>query len=198
MARRSDHTREELTAIAVMAGQEIMAEDGFSQFSARKVARHIGYTIGTIYNVFGTHDNFLLNVNAVTLDDMTHHFYKNVSDSASEREHIHQLANAYLTFAQENRNRWSALFEHVMPEDSKIPQWYDEKIKLLFQAVEVPFLSMGLSAEDASKSARTIWAGVHGICSLGLAGKLDIVGVNSIQDLLNHLIDTHLKGLKID
>ena len=53
MARRNDHTRDELKEMAISAGQSIIIHEGFNKFSARKVARNIGYTVGTIYNIVG-------------------------------------------------------------------------------------------------------------------------------------------------
>lgn len=44
-----------------------MDEVGFAHFSAREVAKRIGYSIGTIYNVFGSYDAFILAINGRTL-----------------------------------------------------------------------------------------------------------------------------------
>ena len=52
MARRNDNSRDELKEMSIAAGQEIILAEGFASFSARKVAKNIGYTIGTIYNIF--------------------------------------------------------------------------------------------------------------------------------------------------
>ncbi|MDA0782500.1 MAG: TetR/AcrR family transcriptional regulator [Proteobacteria bacterium] len=114
MARRSDYTREELVEMAIAAGQKIIAEQGFSGFSARKVAKAIGYTIGTIYNIFESHNNFILHINAVTLRDIAY-FLEEKAIGKNESA-IKQLAEAYTQFAKNNYNRWSALFEHRLPE----------------------------------------------------------------------------------
>ena len=53
MGRRSDHSRTELEELIVAAGHRLMEETGFAGFSAREVARRIGYSIGTIYNGMG-------------------------------------------------------------------------------------------------------------------------------------------------
>src|SRR5207253_2291494 len=50
MARRSDHTRAELEALILDEGHRLMAETGYARFSAREVAKRVGYSIGTIYN----------------------------------------------------------------------------------------------------------------------------------------------------
>ena len=52
MARRSDHSREELYELALEKAGEIAEKEGLRGLTARGVAREIGYTIGTLYNIF--------------------------------------------------------------------------------------------------------------------------------------------------
>src|SRR5687767_12593733 len=67
MGRRSDHSRAELEELILLAGEAHLAQVGFAAFSAREVAKRIGYSIGTIYNVFGSYDRLVLAINARTL-----------------------------------------------------------------------------------------------------------------------------------
>lgn len=195
MARRSDYTREELKKMAISAGQKLITEEGFAEFSARKVARAIGYTIGTIYNIFTSHDDFILHINAVTLQDMAGFLEKKVK--GSDEEAIKHLAYGYIEFAQNNYNRWSALFEHRLPNGEEVPAWYQQHIKKLFDMVEQYFEEIISDKKQAEVAAKTIWAGIHGICQLILTGKLDTVGVKSMQELTDSLIDNYIKGTKV-
>ena len=68
MARRSDHTRGELRALFIAAGHGLMAETGFARFSGREVAKRAGYTVGSIYNVFGSLDLLLVAINTRTFE----------------------------------------------------------------------------------------------------------------------------------
>ena len=52
MARRSDHTREEIREMALVATEQIVSVAGFSALSARKIAKKIGYTVGSLYLLF--------------------------------------------------------------------------------------------------------------------------------------------------
>lgn len=194
MARRSDYTREELIEMAISAGQKIIIEQGFSGFSARKVAKEIGYTIGTIYNIFESHDDFILRINTVTLRDIADFLTGNVSGSGEAA--IKQLAYRYIEFAQNNYNRWSALFEHRPPKGEGPPAWYKQEIKKLFDIVERHFEEIISDKNQVAVAAKSIWASIHGICELSLSGKLDTVGVKSMQELTDSLIDNYLRGLK--
>jgi AcrR family transcriptional regulator len=197
MARRSDHTRKELEQLALEAGAQIIAEEGFANFSARKVARKIGYTIGTIYNVFESHDDFILHINATTLRDMASFIRSNVKQDSEGEEAVGQIANAYLCFTKENYNRWSALFEYRLPQGMAVPSWYMEEIRSLFDMVEHAVLPLCRGDRSkASRAAKTLWASIHGICQLGLTGRLDTVEAEATETLVDSLIKNYLKGLQ--
>lgn len=194
MARRSDHTREELTAMAIDAGCKMIAEKGFQQFSARGVAVKIGYTVGTLYHVFGTLDHFILHINARTLDAMYEEVAKSVPKKASGAQLIPHLAHGYLAFARKNRNLWSALFEHRLEDGStEVPDWYAPKMTRLFGLIEESVLpQVKNDRKKAARLARLLWASVHGITTLALAGKLEIVQADHADKMIDDLLEIAL------
>jgi AcrR family transcriptional regulator len=195
MARRSDHTREEIRALAIKAGQELLAESGFAKFSTREVARRIGYTVGTLYNIFEGYDDIVLHINAVTLDDLS----RAIAARKARKEGaagIRQIASLYLAFARAHYYRWSALFEHTLPPGTPLPAWYAARIQELFHQVEDMLLPLvGGKQKQAAEAARVLWASIHGIYALGLSGKLDTVGAGSVEAMMTSLIDHYLEGL---
>ena len=70
MARRNQHSREELQALAIDAVRELVAEHGLAKLSVRKVAEKIRYTPGMLYHVFANLDDLILHANAATLDTL--------------------------------------------------------------------------------------------------------------------------------
>jgi AcrR family transcriptional regulator len=120
MGRRSDHSREELTRLIITEGHKHMAEVGFSRFSAREVAKRIGYSIGTIYNVFGTHDRLVMAINTRTFGLWAAHLRALLERAETDR--IRVLVEAYFSFARENRNVWMAIYDHRLPADVVIPE----------------------------------------------------------------------------
>jgi len=78
MGRRYDHTRKELKEMAIKAGTKLIEDKGLQNCSARKIAKKIGYSVGTLYNVFENYDDLVLHINAVTLDDLQHYFEENL------------------------------------------------------------------------------------------------------------------------
>lgn len=197
MARRSDHSREEQKQMAIAAGQKIISEDGFSGFSARKVAREIGYTIGTIYNIFDSHDDLILHINAMTLADLQRFIEQGSIAESDGTAQLKQLANRYLEFASTNQARWSALFEHNLAADIELPSWYVEKINALFVVIEAGLAPLIVDKKQREQTAKALWASIHGICALALSGKLDVVGAKSVQVLMDDLIDNYLRGIAL-
>ena len=68
MARRNDHTREELVSITINEVNTFLENKPYHELSLRKLASLIGYVPSTLVNIFGSYDLLLLEVNARTLD----------------------------------------------------------------------------------------------------------------------------------
>jgi AcrR family transcriptional regulator len=193
MARRADHTREELTELAVLAGLESIKKEGFSNFSARKVAIDIGYTVGTLYNVFGSYDGLIWHINARTLDEWFT-VMQTALEKAKTKNKLHVLAHAYIEYGRTHYQQWVALFEHHTA--GELPEWYMAKMERLFHLVEEALLPLLNNNKKKTKEAsRVLWAGIHGICILSFSGKLDLLQADSAETLTISFIDNYLAGL---
>jgi AcrR family transcriptional regulator len=198
MGRRSDHTREEIRELALQAASKLVREQGFQGLSARKVARAIGYTVGSLYLVFKNLDDLILQVNARNLEAM----HRAVADAGvsivDPRQRLLAFGRAYLQFAVAHPHAWRMIFEHRMNDDEPVPEWYEKRIIRLFLLVEEPVRDIMLTDDAAvTQAAKALWSGVHGVCILYMTGKLDVVRVGSVESLLEHLIRTYLAGLEI-
>ncbi|MFH1159062.1 MAG: TetR/AcrR family transcriptional regulator [Pseudomonadota bacterium] len=191
MARRSDHTKEELTELAIRKGIEIIDKNGVSGFSARRIARAMGYTVGTLYHVFGDLDQYMLHLNARILDEW--HEDLSLGLRRTRKDPVRFLAQGYVDFARKHYNRWTTLFEFRMTRQTPLPGWYTAKLSRLFELVENAILPhAGGDLRKARRSAKVLWAGIHGICVLSLSGKLGIVGAEKPEILVKSLLDTYL------
>jgi len=195
MARRADHTREQLTDLAVNAGLELIKKEGFSNFSARKVAIHIGYTVGTLYNVFGSYDGLIMHINARTLDDWFAVMQAPLEKS-KQKNQLHTLAHTYIDYSRTNYQQWVALFERHTNKDYELPDWYMAKMARFFVMTEKLLLPIvNNNRRKAKRAARVLWAGIHGICILSLSEKLDLVEADSAETLAISFIDNYIAGL---
>lgn len=203
MARRSDHSREQLYELALDAAAMIVERDGFRALTARNVADVIGYSVGTLYNLFENLDDIIVHLNGRTIDRLGDALAA-VVFSGNPTDDLCRLAETYIAFLEAHPNLWAVLFDHRMPEGSEMPEWYTTKIALVMSRVEIALAP--LFEEEANKKqdgqeqqeiARVLWTSVHGICSLSQTGKLQIVTAQSAVAMTRVLISNFIAGLSI-
>jgi AcrR family transcriptional regulator len=196
MARRSDHSREEIREMALSAAEQIVVEQGYKGLSARKIAAAIGYTVGTLYLVFQNLDDLILHINARTLDRLHARMTESRAISGDARDYLLQLGQVYIRFADADPHRWAMVFEHRFSEDRAVPAWYQEKITRMFSLVEdgLEPLANQRPQQEITQAARALWGGVHGICILALTDNLGAAGIDSVQELAQSLISNYLEG----
>ncbi len=176
MGRRSDHTRSELEALFVTEGRRQLAEAGLARFSAREVAKRIGYSIGTLYNVFGSYDGLMLAINARTLVLWAEHLRERLAAPGEDR--IEALVFGYFDFATENPRTWIAIYEHHMADGGPAPADYQALAAELMSVVggEIARELPHLDAEAVASLTRSLVATVHGHCIFALYRTFSMLG----------------------
>ncbi len=183
--------------MALTAAERIVDEEGYAGLSARKVARPMGYTVGTLYLVFRNLDDLVVHVNARTLEALHQSARRAYERCAEPQNRVMALGRSYIAFATRHTRRWSMIFEHQLAHGEDWPQWYKEKVARSFALLEhaLEALAPQRSAHDIRLAARVLWGGVHGLCILALTNKLDIShSKEAIQMLAESLITNYLKG----
>ncbi len=173
MGRRSDHTPEELRSLLIACGHELMAERGFAKFSAREAARRAGYSVGTIYNVFGGLDAYLIAVNSRTFREWSAWLERGLAASSDDRDaRIAALVGAYFAFADANRNAWMAIYDHRIDRTSAIAKEDEAAREALTGIVDREVTRWLGQPDDAAtrRLVRSLIATVHGHCALWLSG----------------------------
>jgi AcrR family transcriptional regulator len=197
MGRRSSHTADELRELILAASTELISDGGLQGLSAREVARRIGYSPGTLYNVFENLDDLVLNIEGRLIDGLTAEL-DTVPTNGEPADRVLALGRAYLRFTTAHPKLWNLLFEHHLPVGREIPGWYQLKLDGLMKRVEDALepLMAGRGPDELRRSASVLWAGVHGITSLATADKLSVVTSESAAHLVDQLVGTYLKGLQ--
>ena len=199
MGRRNEHSREQIKEMAIEAGKKIIVEEGFSKLGARKVARAIGYTVGTLYNVFDNYLDIVLHINAETLDDIKNHLEKSLVPGEEGTKVLTAIGLSYVEYARENTNLWRALFDFQHPEDTDMPEWYVEKVNSVFSIpVKALVPLFNGDTQRAMDEARIIWGGVHGICLLGLTHRLSHDSEELLKTKVRSLIENYIRGLELN
>ncbi len=198
MGRRSIHTPEQLRQLILDAAAAIIEANGLAGLSAREIARRIGYSPGTIYNMFENLDDVVLNVEGRVLDALDERLAAELAKGGDQTTLVMRLAQAYLSFTHERPKLWNLLFEHYMPGGTDTPPWYQEKLERLMSRVETAVAPIYPpdAVLERQRAARVLWAGVHGITSLSTANKLANVTTEAAALLVADLIHNYLAGVK--
>ena len=194
MGRRSDHTREELYGLALEAAERVLGAEGLKNLTVRKVAREIGYSHGTLYNVFADLDDLIVHLNGRTLDAL-YQALKDIPVDGGSEAALTRLSKGYIAFTRRHRNRWSLLFEHHLPHDRELPEWHHDKVLRLLALTEAaltPLFPPGKEKERVH-SARVLWSALHGICSL--EGGRKLAKHESVEALSESLVAFYIGGL---
>ncbi len=197
MARRADHSREELYELALATAEEIVETDGFRGLTARNVADAIGYSPGTLYNVFTNLDDLIIHLNGRTLDRLYDLVIREKLTGKAQRD-VKTLLHVYLKFLEHHRALWELMMEFRLPGGQDLPRWYMKKVEKVLSVLEqalAPLFPKN-NKQKAQETARILWASLHGICSLATTGKLMVVTNQSMEAMANALVSNYLAGLK--
>jgi len=195
MARRNDHTRDELIALTLDSVKNFLQEHSYHELSLRKVANMIGYVPSTLVNVFGNYNLLLLHVVAQTLDELALEAKDVVCQSKNAPKALYELAYCYHDFALKNPFRWQLIFEHNM-NGEVLPEWQAERIHMMTSMLEelLTVIAPKRSCSEVLQASRVLWSGVHGITLLSVDDKFfakePIDGKNLIENLLTNYLNS--------
>jgi hypothetical protein len=92
------------------------------------------------------------------------------------------VAHAYLDFARDNKPLWRMVFELRL--DAPLPEWAAQDQLRLFRHIAEPLsvIMPDLDVVALTTRARTLFAAVHGIVSIGLEDRLIAVPAQKLAD----------------
>lgn len=187
MARRKDHTSQELRDLLLTAAQQIIIKDGVSTLTARALAAKVGYAAGTIYNIFPDMEAVVLAVHGQTLGGLQRKLEEQVARVPVGVQRIHALAHAYCRYAADNPQLWLAVF--ASPRRGVLPRWYQRQLQALFRFIERHLRQcLGQGVAESRRTARLLWACLHGITLLMLDGRLHIIGRSEATAMVEALL----------
>ena len=178
MGRRSDHTPDQLRELLVSEGHALLAERGFARFSAREAARRAGYSVGTIYNVFGSLDGYMLAVNSHTFRQWSAWLEASLAGVPREgTARLEALVRAYFSFAADNANCWLAIYDHRIDRETPVAKEDVDAREALTAIVDREVSTwMGRPSDEGTRRlVRSLIAMVHGHCAMWLSGSFALL-----------------------
>lgn len=196
MGRRSVHSPEELRQLILDASQTIVERSGLTGLSAREIARMIGYSPGTLYNIFENLDDVLMTLQVQLMERTVEHM-RRVQLGACGHQNIDALSNAYVEFALANRRIWSLFLAHTLPPSGTMPAPFYEHTESLIDIIKQGLKPLAPDASPARLDtlARSLWGGVNGITAIAATEKGVYMTPATIQSYAKELTSNFLKGL---
>lgn len=212
-AKRSAAHTAEMRRQLIEAARRMIETEGLGAVTARALAAELGWSVGTIYTIAPSIDAVTLEANGREIADLAAAFEARRAElaDAPPQQALRAFAEIYLRFATARPKSWAAIFER--DAEGEPPDWYRALQTKLFAMLAETLRPAVASSAQARRAARTLWAALHGLLALSLAGHLDRVSKSAaappaaqepeerdeaVEDLEAHayeLIDVYLAGL---
>ncbi|MFZ4807019.1 MAG: TetR/AcrR family transcriptional regulator [Hyphomicrobiaceae bacterium] len=194
MGRRSTHKPEELKDLIIRTALSVIEQEGIGGLSARTIAGQIGYSPGTLYNLFKNLDALVFHVEVRILDDLTSQLMTAQTGVAPEAR-LRRVAFAYLAFAEDRPRAWSLLFEHFVDSPAAVPGSYTDRLELVVKVIEHAIRS-GSGSEDneaLQRAARLAFCTLTGISAMAVSPKLVRIGHDDAQRMIEQFLIEHMR-----
>jgi AcrR family transcriptional regulator len=158
----------------ILAGRQILDEEGVRALTMREVARRAGVSHAAPAHHFASPGVFLAEITSRGFDDFTRTLDDARADSASRpvAEQICAMGRNYVRFALANRALFRLMFDrdtHTTPTEA-----LEESARRAYQRLVNAVRDLDRDVEETELSERVdaIWALVHGFSHLLLEGKV--------------------------
>lgn len=170
MVALADDTKARLLA----AARDAFLEDGLAKFSLREVARRTGVSPAAVYRHFDDKEALFGAVCGQALELFYAYLVKALV-AKTPRARLETCAKQYLRFGLENPRDYRLIFMGDREHYGDTPQKVDDRgptYQFLMDRVRECMDAGDFRVADIDQTAASIWAHVHGLVSLRLAGQL--------------------------
>jgi AcrR family transcriptional regulator len=174
----------------IQAGVEILAEDGVSGLSLRKVALKAGVSHSAPYAHFADKQALIAAISTEGFRQL----YERVSGvtekyKSQPSKQLIEVAWAYVQFAMDDPDRFKVMFSAVLEKEKEYPEFVTESqrnFQLVKMIVEANQASGQLRSGSSELAALSAWGIVHGFVMLLLEGQIPhtVLEQMSLRELL--------------
>lgn len=176
MPKKKTYHHGDLKNALIKAGVEILAKDGVSGLSLRKVALKAGVSHSAPYAHFVDKQALIAAISTEGFRQL----YERVSAVADQyhsqpEKQLIEAAWAYVQFALDDRDRFKVMFSGVLEKEKDYPEFVAESqrnFQLVKMIVEANQASGNLRSGASELAALSAWGIVHGFLMLLLEGQI--------------------------
>jgi len=189
MATTSYHHGDLKNAL-IRAGVKILAKEGVSGLSLRKVAKQAGVSHAAPYSHFADKQALIAAISTEGFKQL----HKQIASAREVHSHdpatlLKETARSYIQFATNEPDRFKLMFSSVIEKEKDYPEFVaasKENFQQLVNVVEACQQAGLLKSGPSDLMAISVWASVHGMITLILEGQVShtVLKKNSIDDIL--------------
>jgi len=189
---RAALTVEELGAFrgrAVTAATRLFAERGYRGVTLRSLAKELGVSPMTPYRYFENKEELFAMVRTEAFRRFADAQRDAVAWIEEPEDALRMLGRAYVSFALDEPDAYHIMFELLQAPAGTYPELEAEQARAfsyLHEAVKAA-VNAGLLEGESLRRAHYLWAQIHGLVSLHLAGKL-VMGC-SFEELVSTVFE---------
>jgi len=176
MENKSPYHHGDLKNALIRTGVEILAREGISALSLRKVARRAGVSHSAPYAHFKDKQALITAISIEgfkkLLQILENTFQENKSDP---RRLLLETAWAYFNFALHETDTFKVMFSGILEKEEKDPDLLAlvrQTYQIVVQVVSICQAEGILAAGDTNLAATALWAQIYGLISLYLEGQI--------------------------
>ena len=161
-------------ARAVAAATKLFAERGYAGVTLRSLAKALGVSPMTPYRYFANKEELFAMVRTEALRRFADVQRDAVSGIEDPEEALQTLGRVYVRFALDEPDAYHTIFDILQAQAGSYPELESEQARAFsyLHAAVTAAVEAELMQGEPLRRAHMLWAQVHGLVSLHLAGKL--------------------------
>lgn len=167
------------------AALELMREEDFDRFTARKIAECLNASTQPIYKEFKNMDDLKVNLTAYVQEKLDEHIFKLVDGQLQIRD----VCRNYILFSKNEGCLFAALFMGREVDAATLHAYIYEQLHLVLDRHDK---ARGRNREDRDILLDILWPAVHGFAILTAQGKYDMPETELIEKI-NHIVDSSVE-----
>ncbi len=153
---------------------KLLAREGDDGLSMRRLSREVGCSHAKAYRYFANKEDLLVAVRARAFERYRSFVEERLEGVEGTLERVRQLCLMYADYARSHEAEFRMMFSFRQPDSLRFPKMKDAVFGAwgVFLGEVQEAVEEGLLVGEPKRIANLLWAGIHGVVTLGVAEKL--------------------------
>ncbi len=188
-----DKTKE----LLLQVGRKLVVEKGVEALSARKLATAANSSVGMVYNIFGTMDNYITEQNVITLNELCNKM-ESVVLSKNPFNNLNRYADVLTLYIEANPNLWYLFYSSQLSVNAKRNSFASariiKKIDVLIGSQALKLIK-GIGVREKRLVIKVLEMSLFALSGYLLGNSLNSKSELNRGNLCKLLMNTYMAGL---